>query len=245
MKRSLLAALLCACLAPAAHAQDSLGFSGFDLGLRHARGDTDISSVDLRGTVHITAVHGLQLDLGASDIGAYWRGGIAAHLFMAPSAKAKYGLFAAINDTNGFADTEYSLGAELIASCGPGCEIEARAGIGTLKPGSNDYIFGRLAGRYALGPQLRAKLALDVIDIEEMAYSARETRLSAGFDYALSDRLSLDLGVEHARYSGTSPGDDTRLTLGLTTRFGAQGQPFSPVRPIEGLLAHGATPLAH
>lgn len=245
-KATLPALLLAITLPHTAAAQSALGFTAAEFSLEKGTGDYGTARADLSADFAITGAHGLQLDLGASDAGPRWRGDLAAHLYMAPTERAKYGLFAAVGDTSHESQTSWAAGAEGIWALGARGSLAARAGLGSLTPGSNDFVFARLSARYALSDRTALTASLAATDIAEFSYSARETTASLGLRQRLGDGpVTLSARVEHSAFSGSfTSKDETRIVLGLTTRFGPTGhgvrnQPFAPVRPLDGLFARG------
>ncbi|KEO51718.1 hypothetical protein [Thioclava pacifica] len=245
-KALLPAALLLTALPQNATAQSSLGFTAVSFSLEKGSGDFGVTRADLNADFAITDVHGLQIDLGASDAGPRWRGDLAAHLYMAPTERAKYGLFAAVGDTSHESQTSWAIGAEGIWAVGARGSVSARAGLGSVKPGSNDFVFARLSARYALSSRTALTASLAATDIDEFSYSARETTASLGLRHRIGDGpVTLSARIEHSAFSGSfASKDETRVVIGLTTRFGATGhgvrnQPFAPVRPLDGLFARG------
>ncbi|OOY23548.1 hypothetical protein BMI91_13780 [Thioclava sediminum] len=239
------------CLAAAvsagpALAQSALGFTGAELTIENSTGDFGAARADLSADFALTPAHGLQLDLGANDAGPRWRGDLAAHLYMAPTERAKYGLFAAVSDTSHASQTAYAAGAEAIWAVGARGSVSARAVLGTVKPGSNDYVFAGLAGRWDISPRTTLTADLSVVDISELAFSARETTAALGIGHRLGDGpATLFTRIERAHFTGRPDSrDETRLALGLTVRFGPRGhgvrnQSFAPIRPLDGLFARG------
>lgn len=254
MKRCILAALLLAAPASPSLAQSSLGYIGTSLTGAWGSGDYGVSSMDMQSDFAVTDVHGLQLDLGASDPGTNWRGTLTAHLYMAPRTQAKYGLFASVTDTNHEAQTDYAFGAETMLALGARTELEARGGVGFVHPGSNDYIFGQLSARYGLSDQTTLSADLSALDIEEQAYAARVLRLGIGVQHQIArSPVTLWARVESERVTGDRDyPDETRVVLGLTTRLGAglrdgqglRNRPFSVVRPTDPLFARGIIPIS-
>lgn len=232
--------------AAALEAQSSaIGFSGAELTLGHLSGETSLATLDASADFAITAQHGLQLDLGVADYGEVWFGNIAAHLYLQPSQRAKYGLFLTYSDAN---DTEASTteaGVEGIWTLTASTTLTARAGMGRADPSEVDYIFASIGGSHALTEQLALTGNLAVVDADEAAAALTATTLDVGLSYALAAApVTLHAGASHSRISGTSNARDTRLAVGLTAALGAPrsarapaaARSFAPVRPLQPLL---------
>ncbi|MBC7144132.1 MAG: hypothetical protein H5U24_01865 [Thioclava marina] len=245
-KAALPAALLLSALPQIAAAHSALGFTGARFSLEKGTGDFGVTRADVNADFAITEAHGLQIDLGASDAGPRWRGDLAAHLYMAPTERAKYGVFAALGDTSHESQTSWAIGAEAIWAVGARSSISARAGLGSVSPGSNDFVFARLSTRYGLSERTALTASLAVTDIDEFSFSARETTASLGLAHRIGHGpVTVSARIENSALSGSfASKDETRIVIGLTTRFGATGhgirnQPFAPVRPLDTLFARG------
>ncbi|QDC09576.1 hypothetical protein FHY55_10120 [Oceanicola sp. D3] len=229
-----------------AEAQSSgIGFSGAELSLGHLSGDTPVSTFDGTADFMITSQHGFQLDVGIADYGDVWFGNLAAHLYLQPNLSAKYGLFLAYSDAN---DTEAStteMGVEGIWSVSESATLNARAGLGRADPSEIDYLFASLGTNLAVTEHLALNGALGVVDTEEAKTALTAITLDVGLSYVLPQApVSLHVGANHTRISGTRDAEDTRLAVGLTAAIGgprgasapAAARNFAPVRPLRPLL---------
>jgi len=94
------------CMAMAATpvvAQSSLGIQGLDLqfGMIQDEGGSAQTDVKSRLDVAITEFHGFQGDVAFADTDQGLIGQLATHLYMAPRAGQKYGVFASLSDVDG------------------------------------------------------------------------------------------------------------------------------------------------
>lgn len=243
-----LAAAALALSALNAQAQDSaIGFTGAALSLGGDSGGQGASTrIDGSIDVAITRQHGLQLDLGAVDYGAVWFGNIAAHLYLQPTAGAKYGLFLAYADANDIEAATLEAGVEGMWSLGRDLTVGLRAGIGRADPSEVDYIFAGADARYALSDRLALSAGLALLDADEAAAAYTLAQADLAVSYALPRApLEITAGLRHTAISGSRAQSDTRAFLGLTAWVGparsahapVSHRRFAPVRPLRGLLA--------
>ncbi|SIN91155.1 hypothetical protein [Vannielia litorea] len=227
----------------------AIGFSGAELTLGHASGETGtLTTLDASADFAITAQHGLQLDLGIIDYGNIWFGTLAAHAYLQPTQAAKYGLFFAYSDADDREAATTEIGVEGIWSLGSSTTVEARAGMGRADPSEVDYLFASLGARHALTRQLALSGRLGIVDADEARAALTGTTLDLGLSYHLPDApVALSLGASHTRISGTHTASETRVTIGLTAAIGgartaratAAQRNFAPVRPLQPLLERG------
>ncbi|MEM9426127.1 MAG: hypothetical protein AAGA06_05445 [Pseudomonadota bacterium] len=194
--------------------------------------------------VAITQYHGFQGDLAFADTATGDVGTVATHLYMAPVAGQKYGLFAALSDVDGRAMLYGSLGAEGMLALGDSTSIGAHAGMGWADTGGLDYIFAGAALAHQLTPAVEMELSLDLAEFDEPALSVTAYDVSLTATYRPEDTV---WGVyAKATQSGlTDHGSETRLGVGLSLTLGASGgvdphtRPFRTPDPVASLVRRG------
>lgn len=225
------AALAAALLPAAAAAQSSLGFTAGALTL----GATSVESGDARGfaegwlDVAITGSHGLQFDLGLEETAAGTLAHAGAHLYLAPKAGQKYGLFAVVSDMDGMEFTVGAVGAEGIFALGERTALELRGGVGIARrptaPTSLDFIFVGAGVTHEFSPALSAGLYAEAAEFDEIGLRANgytirfEAELRPG-----RGPLALTAGIGISGLDGPDGmPSESFVSLGLTYSFGGRG----------------------
>ncbi len=249
MRRALaLAALLLPAAALASDSGIGLNFAEATAFAVHDDIETRAAGT-LTGDFRITGSHGLQLDLALTDGASGLVGQIDAHLYMAPQADRKYGLFLSLVDVDGREATVAMAGVEGMVELAPGTVFSGRAALGYARPQALDFIAvsGRLDHAVTDSLSVFAEFGLAEIDEEALRAVTRQGRAGivwepAGRPFALTLAVARDsIGGRDARPA------ETRAELGLSFRFGATGgarrpvleRPFPSPQPFAPLIAAG------
>ncbi len=246
--KSVLVAIF-ACLAVPVSAQSSLGITGAEVALGVAADEAGSSRVDGRAVVDvaITDVHGFQGDLSFADTASGGVGTLVAHLYMAPAAGQKYGLFAQLGDVDGRSLTYGSVGAEGMLNIGSDSVLEASAGIGAASDGGLDYIFAGVGLTHAYSDALELSATLDLAEFDEPALQAISYEAGLRAEYSPEGApWGVYASVSHGGLSGRdSASGETRIGVGLSLSLGNSGgadahtRPFRSVDPLVPLLRRG------
>jgi hypothetical protein len=232
--------LLAAGWSGAVQAQSSLGITGMDLSFGHLLGNAGGARANARLDVALTAVHGVQLDLGLSDTGDRIMGSTVAHLYMTPRAGQKYGLFVALHDQDAASFTFASLGLMGRMALSDRVTIEGHGGIGYALGGELDAIFAGAAARWQATDGLALTVGLDLAEFDEATLSAIGYTARLNAEFHVSDRIELITGFETTGRTGRDArGGDPAVFLGMTMRFGGAADPLrrtfhspDPLRPL-------------
>ena len=237
-------------MAQPASAQSSLGLAGIEatMGLTASSG-TSFATGRLSGDFRITEAHGFQLDLSARDYPGGYLGQIDGHLYLAPSTRSKYGLFASLADVSGREATIAYAGAEGIFALGSDTILQARAGIGYARPGAFDFVAADAQLAHALSDTIAVHVGAQIAEVQEQALDTRPWAAELGLDWHIADGplfLSAALGATGLAGPDSAP-SDTYLRLGLTWRYGGAGgarrpisaRPFTAPAPFDPLFRRG------
>lgn len=243
-----LAAAFVALSSPAS--ADSLGFRYADISV----GATALGG-DLTGQFHasadfaITNAHGVQLDLGAVGYPGEFLGQIDGHLYMMPTAAAKYGLYFSLADMDGREATIGSVGIEAMFALSDRTEVHGRAGLGMAMPGSMDFITMSLGTSYAVTDQFAAFGDMTMVEVDEAALRAVGTTVRIGVSYQPQGRpWEVSASVVHGGLTGRDAAAfETRAELGFAWHLGAGGgakrglsaRAFASPQPFDPLLRQG------
>ena len=221
--RAVLAATLCIG-GPAA--ADSLGFRFADVSVG-GTASQDGAFAQARGSADfaITDAHGVQLDLAAVGYAGEYLGQIDGHLYMMPTARAKYGLFFSLADMDGREATIGSVGVEGMFALSDSTELHGRAGIGMALPGKMDFITLSLGASHALSDQVAVFGDLTVAEFDEASLRAVGMVARIGVSYQPAGRpweVSASL-VRDGLTGRDAAAFETRAELGVTLHLGAGG----------------------
>ncbi|MAY31187.1 MAG: hypothetical protein MRY67_12350 [Rhodovulum sp.] len=217
-------------LAPAAHAQSSLGLTFATLGV--STDDTSDKTAQAQADVAITPYHGLQGDLGLSQFADTEIGYIAGHLYLAPEPGQKYGFFAAYRDINDTASTLLDLGIEGTIDLTPDLALTAHAGVGQVKDRNLDYVFAGAGLGWRASENLWLTADLSGVDIDQVGLQSTAATLRVAGQYDIpNSAISLTMGAAHSRFSGDLSGSEDRFFVGLTVTLG-QSATSARTRPL-------------
>lgn len=227
-------------------AQSSLGIQGLDLqfGMIQDEGGSAQTDVKSRLDVAITEFHGFQGDVAFADTDQGLIGQLATHLYMAPRAGQKYGVFASLSDVDGRMMTWGSFGIEGMMALAEDTTVEGRAGMGISDVDSLDYIFADIAVAHSPFDNFDVETSLTVTEFDEATFRA------VSYDLSLAARYSFDgapwgafASVSQSGLSGRDGApSETRFGFGITMSFGQSGgvapsaRPFRSVDPVAPLV---------
>jgi hypothetical protein len=246
--RALLCVLFMSVTGPA-FAQSSLGITGaaFNLGVTEDEaGERRVEGAAAVVDVAITSVHGFQGDLSFADTVGGGIGTVGAHVYMAPVAGQKYGLFATISDVDGQALLWGTVGAEGMLSLGQDTVTEVRGGFGYGDDGM-DFIFAGIGLAHAFSPSTTVEAALDLADFDEAGFRATSYDLSLQTEY--SPEGSPWGAYANVTYSGLAGRDradgELRMGFGVSLSLGNIGGANTDTRlfrspdPVAPLVRRG------
>ena len=229
---------------------DSLGFRFADLSVQGLASDGS-TTVQAHTTADfaITESHGLQLDLGAVGYGHEYLGQLDAHLYMMPTANAKYGLFASLADMDGREATIGQIGVEAMVALSDRTELHGRAGIGMAMPGNIDFIAVTIGASHAVNDRIGLFADLTIAEFDEASLRAVGTTARLGASYQPEGRpweVTASL-VRDGLTGRDEAAFETRAELGFTLHLGAGGgakrglatRAFSSPQPFDPLLRRG------
>ena len=230
-------------------AADSLGLTGANVTLSYTQDeaqDWQFSAAVAALNVNITAIHGLQTGLTFADTENGGIGTLDAHLFMAPTPAAKYGLFATLSDVDGRALRWGTLGAEAMLSLTPQTTADVRTGIGYSDDGL-DFVFAGAGLTHALGEALTLSARLDLTDFDEPGLHALSHEASLTAQYRpTGSGWSAFASLTTSGLTGPDAMDpETRIGLGVSFDIGQTGgtapteRLFSTNDPVAPLIRRG------
>jgi hypothetical protein len=242
--------VLAACLATAsaASAQSSLGLNFVEAELTAVSGWSR-GAARITGDYRITAAHGFQADLSATDEPDGFLGRIDAHLYMMPTEDSKYGLTASFADIDGRSGSIGMAGVEGMFRLGERTVAEARAVAGLAQPGGVDFVAADVGVTRRIGERTAVSARIGLAEFDEAAFSTVIYTADIGVAHSLAGT-----GIEVGASLGASGslgdrllGDEVVARIGVTWRFGAGsgsarslgGRAFGRTQPVEELLRRG------
>lgn len=244
MFRSALALLALSALAlpTPAPAGEGLGFTGFAADLTASDWGRSVSaSVD----VAITGHHGFEGALGLADTARGTLGTLSAHLYLAPDAAQKLGLFVFAGDLDGRSATYGGVGAEGWFALSEDVSLNAHAGLGLTHRTGFDFVFAGADAAWDMGGGVAVTGGVAVAEYDEATMQGWGYELSVGLDYTPpGSAVSVRAGLVHDGIEGLG-GGETRAVLGLRFATGSAAGPairprsFGSPDPLGPLLSRG------
>lgn len=228
----------------------SIGFTSADLSYEFSGSDYTVHSLNGRADFAITGAHGVQFDLGLTKFDNSQFGHVAAHMYLMPSERQKYGLFVLYEDQDNEEFKEFAVGFEGLFNITDRTVLELRAGAGWIPNNGVDYIFAETNVSHALSDRLAVIGGLSVTNVEETNIAEQGVVARLGLTYAVPEiGLSLNAGVQHSKViSKRNYKDDTAIFVGMAWQFGgssaanrpAARRKFSTPHPMSAFRARSA-----